>query len=119
VLVDFYAEYVVQIQEHFCLSNPGSESWCNPCKLLSPILEKITADPTIKSGSGLAIDLVTVDTDDPDGFELGQIFKVCSLPFRLLSESNQQIRCLSGPCPAYCDRVPAREARRQLRWGTE
>jgi len=53
------------------LTQPGSSSWCGPCKLLSPILEKITTDPAIKSGTGLPLDLVAVDTDDPDGFELG------------------------------------------------
>lgn len=31
--------------------------------MLSPILEKIAKDPTSKTGSGLPIDLVTVDID--------------------------------------------------------
>jgi len=59
-LVDFYAD------------------WCSPCKLLSPVLEKLTSDPEVKSGSGRPLDLVTVDTDAQ--FDLGQKFQVRSLP---------------------------------------
>jgi thiol-disulfide isomerase/thioredoxin len=90
------------------LTQPGSSSWCGPCKLLSPILEKITTDPEIKSGTGLPLDLVTVDTDDPDGFELGQKFKVRiispspSLSFGLVGSH------ILGSCAAYCVRVPKR-----------
>lgn len=31
--------------------------------MLSPILEKLTSDASVKSGSGLPLDLVTIDTD--------------------------------------------------------
>ena len=49
-------------------------SWCNPCKMLSPILEKLTADEAVKTGSGKSLDLVTIDTDAE--VELAQQFQV-------------------------------------------
>ncbi|KAF9246433.1 thioredoxin-like protein [Melanogaster broomeanus] len=60
ILVDFYAD------------------WCNPCKMISPILEKLTGDATTKTGSGRSLDLVTVDTDKE--FELAQKYHIRSLP---------------------------------------
>ncbi|KAF8559664.1 thioredoxin-like protein [Imleria badia] len=60
VLVDFYAD------------------WCGPCKMISPILKKLTEDANIKTGSGRFLDLVTVDTDKE--FELAQKYQIRSLP---------------------------------------
>ncbi|TDL25037.1 thioredoxin-like protein [Rickenella mellea] len=61
VLVDFYAD------------------WCGPCKMLSPVLEKLTRDSdTLKTGSGRALDLVTIDTDTQT--DLAQSYNVRSLP---------------------------------------
>ncbi|OSX65351.1 hypothetical protein POSPLADRAFT_1069371 [Postia placenta MAD-698-R-SB12] len=54
VLVDFYA------------------TWCQPCKMLSPILEKIAADPSTNT------DLVTVDTDEHS--DLAMEYEVAALP---------------------------------------
>jgi hypothetical protein len=45
--------------------------------MISPILEKLTDDSTIKTGSGRSLDLVTVDTEKE--FELAQKYQV-SLP---------------------------------------
>ncbi|KAF9227821.1 thioredoxin-like protein [Gyrodon lividus] len=60
VLVDFYA------------------SWCNPCKMISPILEKLSGDTTVKTGSGRSLDLITIDTDKE--FELAHKYHIRSLP---------------------------------------
>ncbi|KAI6045528.1 thioredoxin-like protein [Pisolithus marmoratus] len=45
VLVDFYAD------------------WCSPCRMISPILKKLTGDPSSKTGSGRSVDLITIDTE--------------------------------------------------------
>lgn len=43
--------------------------------MLSPILENLTKDTSIKTGSGSSLNLVTVDTDQQ--VELGQKYQVC------------------------------------------
>ena len=42
--------------------------------MLSPILEKLTADEAVKTGSGKSLDWVTIDTDAE--VELAQQFQV-------------------------------------------
>jgi thioredoxin-like negative regulator of GroEL len=46
--------------------------------MLTPILEKVTNDPLLRTGSGKALDLVTVDTDEE--FALAQEYKVRAMP---------------------------------------
>jgi len=65
VLVDFYAD------------------WCGPCKMLSPILEKLTKDESMQSGSGRSLDLVTVDTDTQ--IQLAKEYNVISIFLYLLA----------------------------------
>ncbi|KAF5358548.1 hypothetical protein D9756_001303 [Leucocoprinus leucothites] len=57
VLVDFYAD------------------WCQPCHMLSPILEKYSAEPN-KSANGIPVDLVKIDTESDDGQALAIAHKV-------------------------------------------
>ncbi|KAI6022754.1 thioredoxin-like protein, partial [Pisolithus marmoratus] len=60
VLVDFYAD------------------WCSPCRMISPILKKLTGDPSSKTGSGRSVDLITIDTEKQT--ELAQQYRIMSLP---------------------------------------
>lgn len=71
VLVDFYAE------------------WCNPCKMISPLLEKLTSDETVKTGSGRSLDLVTVDTDSE--FDLALRYQVRALPTVIAFKDGQKV----------------------------
>lgn len=62
--------------------------------MISPILEKLTEDSNVKTGSGRALDLVTVDTDKES--ELAQRYRV-SLPLCcscFTAEQGFQIRSL-------------------------
>lgn len=52
--------------------------------MLSPILEKLTTDSSVKSGSGLPLDLVTIDTDAQ--MELAQKYQVGG--FHVFSEKK-------------------------------
>ncbi|KAK7693826.1 hypothetical protein QCA50_003398 [Cerrena zonata] len=79
VLVDFYAE------------------WCNPCKMLSPILEKLTADEAVKTGSGKSLDLVTIDTDAE--VELAQEFQIRSLPTVIAFRDGKPVSQFMGAMP--------------------
>jgi len=79
VLVDFYAD------------------WCNPCKMLSPILEKVTTDPEVKSGSDRPLDLVTIDTDAQ--IELAQKYNIRSLPTVMAFKDGEPANRFVGALP--------------------
>lgn len=74
-----------------------TSSWCGPCRQLSPILEKFSTDASIKSGSGLPIDVVKIDTENEQVLSLAHHYKVCFLYhslFFLLTGSLSQVRAL-------------------------
>lgn len=72
VLVDFYAD------------------WCGPCKMLSPILEKISLEhPEIK------ICKINVDESTP----LAQKYGVMSIPTVLIFENGEAIQTSVGLVP--------------------
>lgn len=52
-----------------------SYSWCQPCRMFSPILEKFAAEPNT-SANGLPVDLVKIDTESDEGQGLAQQHKV-------------------------------------------
>ncbi|KAH9989932.1 thioredoxin-like protein [Russula vinacea] len=78
-LVDFYAD------------------WCGPCKTLSPILEKLARDADIRTGSGLPIDLVTVDTDEHG--VLAQQYNVRALPTVVAFRGGEPVKQFVGALP--------------------
>ncbi|THH26599.1 hypothetical protein EUX98_g7586 [Antrodiella citrinella] len=68
--------------------------------MLSPILEKLTADSDVKSGSGKSLDLVTIDTDAEVALAQQYSVRLAYLPLnaalhiRLTSVLGVQIRSL-------------------------
>jgi len=76
VLVDFYAD------------------WCNPCRLLSPILLRLTEDTSVKTGSGSSLHLVTVDTDQQ--VDLAQKYQIRSLPTVIAFKGGKPVNQFIG-----------------------
>lgn len=73
VLVDFFA------------------TWCGPCKMLAPVLEKVQAQLEGK------IEIVKVDVDE--NMALAQQFGVMSVPTMILFKKGQQVAATSGYQP--------------------
>lgn len=71
VLVDFYAE------------------WCGPCKMLSPVLEKVTPDLEARGITVMKIDV------DQNG-SLAQQYSVRGVPTLLLIDNGQEVARRSG-----------------------
>nr|AIT83213.1 thioredoxin-like protein [Inonotus obliquus] len=79
VLVDFYAD------------------WCGPCKMLSPILAKLTATEnteSVKTGSGRSLDLVTIDTEEQG--ELAMKYEVRALPTVIAFKDGKPVEKFVG-----------------------
>ncbi len=73
VLVDFWAE------------------WCGPCKIVSPILERLAEEYDGK------IKFVKVDTEE--NFETPASYGILSLPTLLVLKGGQQIERITGARP--------------------
>lgn len=69
VLVDFYA------------------NWCGPCKMLSPVLEKVSDE----------IDIIKVNVDSNQ--ELARLYGVMSIPCIILFEDGKEIKRNIGFIP--------------------
>jgi len=79
VIADFYAD------------------WCGPCKVLGPILEKITKDGVLTSGSGKPFDLVTVDTDEQG--DLAMKYGIRALPTVIAFKDGEAVSRFVGALP--------------------
>ncbi|KAI9571456.1 hypothetical protein HD554DRAFT_2076371 [Boletus coccyginus] len=62
--------------------------------MISPILEKLSEDASIKTGSGCSLDLVTVDTDKE--LELAQKYQIRSLPTVMAFKDGKPINHFIG-----------------------
>jgi thiol-disulfide isomerase/thioredoxin len=83
--------------------------WCNPCKMLSPVLERLTAGETaVAAGTGRALDLVTVDTDAQG--ELAQKYNVCPC----IQQAKGLLMGSTDPVAADGDRVQGRRTRQAV-----
>jgi len=67
----------LQVKEKIVIADFYAD-WCAPCKVLGPVLEKVTKDGVLTSGSGKLFDLVTIDTDEQG--ELAMKYGVRALP---------------------------------------
>lgn len=75
-------------------------SWCGPCRALTPLLEKLTAEPSTTK-SGLPFDLLKIDIDAPDGQSLATKYQArifpsytCNLELTLLIQGNRSTDCI-------------------------
>ena len=73
VLVDFFA------------------TWCGPCKMLSPVLEKIAAQLEGK------VTIVKVDVDQDS--ELAMQFGIMSVPTMIIFKNGEAVKQLQGFTP--------------------
>src|SRR3989344_4143805 len=72
VLVDFYAD------------------WCGPCKILSPLIEKVSKDYD-------TVTFAKVDVDSNQ--ELSQRFQIMSIPTVIFFKNGKQVERFSGAIP--------------------
>lgn len=70
VIVDFYAD------------------WCGPCKMLSPVLEKISEEENI--------DIVKINVDNEQ--ELAREYGIMSIPTLIVFENGKEINKNIGLC---------------------
>ncbi len=65
--------------------------WCGPCRMQTPILEKLAQDPAIKTK------IVKVNTDNNP--ETAQRYGISSIPTLILFENGKEVERMIGVQP--------------------
>lgn len=64
-----------------------SSSWCGPCKVMSPIYDKISKMEKYKNVNFLSYDI----EEDEDGIELVEQFKIKNVPTIVFADENNNV----------------------------
>lgn len=72
-------------------------SWCQPCRILSPIFHKVSNMAEFSN-----IDFYDLDIDDPDNAELVHNYQIRNVPTVLaVDENNEIVRKIVGAVPEH------------------
>jgi len=89
-------EKALQVKHKIVIADFHAD-WCGPCKVLGPILEKVTGDGVLTSGSGKPFDLVTIDTDEQN--DLAMKYGVRALPTVIAFKDGEPVARFVGAIP--------------------
>ena len=84
VLVDFYAD------------------WCNPCKMMAPVVEKLAEEMEGK----IKVGKCNID----DNLQVAQKYRVASIPTFIVFKNGQPIATFMGAMPAQALRSQVEQA---------
>ena len=72
-------------------------TWCQPCRILSPIFHKVSNMNEFKD-----IDFYDLDIDDPENRELVENYQIRNVPTVIaVDENNEVVRKIVGAVPEY------------------
>lgn len=72
-------------------------TWCQPCRILSPIFHKVSVMNEFKD-----IDFYDLDIDDPENRELVENYQIRNVPTVIaVDENNEVVRKIVGAVPEY------------------
>jgi len=89
-------EKALQVKDKIVIADFHAE-WCGPCRVLGPILERVTKDGALTSGSGTPFDLVTIDTDEQS--KLATKYEVRALPTVIAFNDGKPVAQFVGAIP--------------------
>ena len=83
--IDDFQKYQTLIDDGNSLMLSFSASWCGPCKMLHPVLENLSNEEEFKN-------IIFLNSDVDDGFELAKKFNVKSIPSLLFFKKGKMLK---------------------------